>query len=293
MLVLAGPVFLIPVFLILVLLVRKWRAWQVEKWVRKQLDVASFRYAERTTLQERLHLRATENRRLKGAFDIDNSLTTESHSTHLAFLKHASRLLNKNRSWEQRYEIVRTLVDAELKTAADKHGQPSLHLAESVRCITIAVVLFDSFGVDPASTPRSALVAITNEINHQWLQSKCHPDDVAPSELLNSTIAALSIRHPFSKEQTKMSPAEVLSLLMPQYETLWRVVLLTFVTAYHHQLDAYADVLRRTATVPSCLGDPAREQEALKLAKVSKTASSPQALFPLACIPPFIPTLIN
>jgi hypothetical protein len=258
------------VCLILFLVVRKWRTWQLQEWVREQLDVASFRYAGEPNIRQRLHLRATENRRLKGAFGIDNSLTTESLSTHQAFLKSASRVLNKgDRSWEELYGIARTLIDAELETAADEDGQPSLRLAESVRCMILAVVLFDSFGVDPTSIPRSSLVTITQEINKQWLQSKCHPDDVAPSQLLNWTIAALNIKHPFSAGNTKTTPAEVLSLLMPQYETLWRVVLLTFVTAYHHQPDAHLDAEHRTATVPSCLGNPAHEQEALKLAKVS------------------------
>jgi hypothetical protein len=258
------------VCLILFLLIRRWRTWQLQEWVREQLDVASFRYAGEPNIQQRLHLRATENRRLKGAFGILNSLTTESLPTHQAFLKNASRVLNKGgRSWDVLYGIAGTLIDTELQTASDEGGQPSLRLAESVRCMVLAVVLFDSFGVNPRSTPRSSLVTITQEINKQWLKSKCHPDDVAPSQLLNSTIATLNIIHPFSPGHVKMPSTEVLSLLMPQYETLWRVVLLTFVTAYHHQPDAHLDAEHRTATVPSCLGNPAHEQEALKLAKVS------------------------
>jgi hypothetical protein len=105
---------------------------------------------------------------------------------------------------------------------------------------------------------------------------QCHPDEVVPSERLNSAIASLSIRSPFKDEFTEkdqdalLTPAEVLSILMPQYETLWRVVLLTFVSAYHRQPAAYHDAVQRTADVPACLGDPAREGEALKLAKVKK-----------------------
>jgi hypothetical protein len=99
--------------------------------------------------------------------------------------------------------MARILIDAELETAADKGGQPNLHLAESVRCMVLAVVLFDSFGVDPTSIPRSSLVTITQEINKQWLQSKCHPDDATPSELLNSTIAALISSTPFRPNTPK------------------------------------------------------------------------------------------
>jgi hypothetical protein len=142
--------------------------------------------------------------------------------------------------------------------------------------MALAVVLFDSFGTDPSTIPRSALATITEEINNQWLLSKCHPDDLAPSALLNWTIASLNIKSP-SDDRT-MTPTEVLSLLMPQYETLWRVVLLTFATAYHHQPAAHPDAVQRTADVPSSLGDPAREKEALKLAKVSPPSPFPSPI---------------
>ncbi|KAL2160138.1 hypothetical protein VTH06DRAFT_1793 [Thermothelomyces fergusii] len=134
--------------------------------------------------------------------------------------------------------------------------------------MVLAVVLFDSFGIEPASIPRADLVTITKEINEQWLRSKRNPDGVAPSSLLDSTIESLRIisRFPNSKP-VELSASEVLSLIMPQYETLWRVVLLTFVTAYHHQPDAYPDAVQRTVDVPACLGHPVWEKEALKLAK--------------------------
>jgi hypothetical protein len=257
---------------------RKWRAGRVEEWVRQQRNIANFRYAGEPSLEERLRLRAAENRRLKPAFGIDNSLTTESPATHKAFLQAANRLLNRNnRSWEQLYRIAETFLDAEVRPAMES-GHGGLHLAESVRCMVLAVVLFDSFGTDPSTVPRSALVTITEEINNQWLLSKCHPDDLTPSALLNSAIASLNITSP--SEHRTMTPAEVLSLLMPQYETLWRVVLLTFATAYHHQPAAHPEAVHRTAGVPSCLGDPAREKEALKLAKVSR--------LPFPNLPPFL-----
>jgi hypothetical protein len=239
--------------------------------VRQQLDVANFHYAPdiQDDLQERLRLRATENRRLKVAFGIDNSLTTTSIAVHKAFLKTASGVLNKKgRNWEELYGIAKTFLEAEVEEL-EAAGKRSLRLAESVRCMVLAVVLFDSFGIDATTIPRSDLAIITAEINKQWLRSKSHPTDVTPSELLNSTIASLNITsRAQGTEQTALSPAEVLGLLMPQYETLWRVVLLTFVTAYHHQPAAYPDTAQRTATVPGCLGNPTREKEALKLAKV-------------------------
>lgn len=271
--------FAIAVLSIVVIFIyKKRRAPLVENWVHEQLEVASFRYAGEIGPEDRLRLRALENRRLKAAFGIENSLTTTSHSTHKVFFNKASSLLKrKDRSWLALYSAAEAFIATELATAV-KNGETDLRLAESVRCMVLAIVLLDSFGVNPDRVARDQLVIITDEINNQWLESKCHPDDVVPSPLLNSTISSLLILSPFRAPDNQftgydsgrsMSPAEVLALLMPQYETLWRVVLLTFVTAYHGGPATYHDAVQRTADVPACLGNPAGEGEALKLAKVS------------------------
>ncbi len=262
-----------PVCFVLVYAFRKWRAWQVQQWVHEQIRVASFSYAGKLKTEERLSLRASQNRRLVHGFGIDNSLTTESKSDHQAFLQATNQLLGRmNRSWEELFTFAENFRERELEIAL-QNNQPSLQLAESVRCMVLAVVLFDSFGIDPAATPRSALVTITEEINTQWMLSKCQPESVTQSDLLNSTIDSLSIT---SRDGDPLTPTQVLGLLMPQYETLWRVVLLTFVTAYHHQPAAYPDTIHRTASVPSCLGNSSwEEKEALKLAKVSTSPSLP------------------
>ncbi len=269
-----------PVCIVLVLAFRKWRAWKIQQWVRDQIRVASFSYAGKPKTEERLSLRASQNRRLVHGFGIDNSLTTESKSDHQAFLQATNALLGRtNRSWEELFTFAGTFIEKELETALHNH-QPGLQLAESVRCMVLAVVLFDSFSIHPAATPRSALVTITEEINNQWLLSKCHPDSVTQSDLLNSTIDSLNIT---SHDGNPMAPTKILGLLMPQYETLWRVVLLTFVTAFHHQPDAYPDAIHRTASVPRCLDhSSSEEKEALKLAKVSTPPSPPQVSFPRA-----------
>ncbi|KAK4095850.1 hypothetical protein N658DRAFT_481619 [Parathielavia hyrcaniae] len=243
---------------------RQWRARRIREWVQAQRRIASFQYADSPEIDERLRLRAVENRRLKAAFGIDNSLTTSSPSTHKRFLQTSNGLLSgKGRSWEQLYRRAETFLKQETQDRA------RLPLAQTVRCMVLAVVLSDSFGVDPASIPRRDLVTVTEEINKQWMLSKCDPDGLAPSALLNATIASIS-RHMAPQVVARHgegAPEEVLGLLMPQYETLWRVVLLTFATAYHHQPAAHPDAVQRTADVPACLGDPAREKEALKLAK--------------------------
>ncbi|KAK3902093.1 hypothetical protein C8A05DRAFT_15807 [Staphylotrichum tortipilum] len=280
---------LVPFCLVVAILLHKWRRWKAQGWVKQQRDIARFRFAANPDLPTRLHLRASENRRLKAAFGIDNSLTTETPENHEAFLKMAIHVLNRGtRSWEELYNIAESFLQGEFYLATQDR-QSIIPLAESVRCMVLAVVLFDSFGVDPEAVERSDLVTITEEINNQWLKSKCDPDAVAPSDLLNSTIASLNLASPTMRT---MTPVEALGLLMPQYETLWRVVLLTFVTAYHHQPAAYPDTVERAASVPSCLGDPSREAEALKLAQEGlRLYPSNKHLYRAAAVGPQSPTL--
>ncbi|KAK4139418.1 uncharacterized protein C8A04DRAFT_33098 [Dichotomopilus funicola] len=243
-------------------------------WMHGQRKIACFTYIKTSSHEERLGLRATQNRRLKLAFGIDNSLTTDSLPVHLAFLKRARQLLRRDRDWTELFRVAEGFLVSERDNAItlaanDGGGRTSrLKLAQLVRCMVLSVVLFDSFGVDPARTPRDVLVTITEEINRQWLSSKQRPSEVTPSAELNKTIADLRIKSPFPDSKgALLSPEEVLGLLMPQYETLWRVVLLTFVSAYYHQLQTVNDTLQRTASVPGCLGNTSEEKEALKLAK--------------------------
>ncbi|KAL1839808.1 hypothetical protein VTJ49DRAFT_1087 [Mycothermus thermophilus] len=261
----------------------------LEKWIKTQLDIANFKYAGTTTIEERLLLRAAENRRLCAAFGIDNSLTTESLATHKRFLNAVSRILNRtDRRWTDLYHLAERLINARLSTDRQReclrrtNDNCRVRLPELARCVVLAVVLHDSFGLDAARIPWDYLMVITREINEQWLRSKRAPHKVVKSELLNATIRRLGVIRGVAVTSSSsglghdggddnrekiLSPEEALGLLMPQYETLWRVVLLTFVTAFHYQPEAYRDAKRRMADVPGCLGDPQREGEALKLAK--------------------------
>lgn len=255
----------------------------IEDWVEEQRAVANFSFAHgHDDLETRLRLRADINRRLERALWIDNSLTTTDVSHHRAFLAFSARLVNDklaNRDWERLYDVAVGFLNAELERT-DK-----ISLAETVRCLCLAVVLFDNFGLDISKTSRQSLVTITEEINIQWLRSKCDPQ-VGPSPILDKEIYNLNVTYgnlynSFLRPGLPIKPAvKILSVIMPQYETLWRVVLLTFVTAYHSQRDlAHADVVKRTETVPSCLGKPSEEREALTVAMVS-------SLFCIHHIPP-------
>lgn len=252
----------------------------VEQWLHEQKSIITFEFAGPTrTKQDQLALRASANRRVREAFDIENSLTTTVLDTHNSFLSMASQHINRRtRDWTRIYQIAKTFLEAEIATARLTSGQrPIIPLAECVQCACLTVVLFDNFVVtDPTSLPRQSLVTIASEINKQWLKSKSKSpgaEVLTKSALLNETISSLSLVVPCNESQSphdaagNLSPRYVLGVIMPQYETLWRVVLLAFVTAYHRQPNP--SLAKRVENVPECLGNPAEEKEALKVAKAS------------------------
>ena len=213
-----------------------------------------FGYATCPSLKERLALRAQPNQRLVSAFGVTNSLTTTSPEIHRSFLRLASDVINArvpnasgtDTRWINLYAAASTLLKQDLASAPNT----PLPLASCVQRLCLTIVLLDNYHLAPSSLPPSTILLIAQEINTQWLLSKCNPS-TPPSSTL--TAALLSLPLPSSP-----APSEVLSLIMPQYETLWRVVLLTFITAYHIQPSPSISTL--TASIPACLGTKSFEE---------------------------------
>lgn len=253
---------------------RRWKFQQpanFEIWLRQQRAIVDFTFAglSPSDKEGKLLRRARANRRLVSAFGIDNSLTTSSVDVHDNFVKWSSKLIsNPLRRWPVLFVIAESVLKHDVENAAAHRGGQIL-LADCVRCLCLIVVLVDAYDVNLDSISPDVILTITREINRQWLQSKCDPN-VLRSDLLASSLRGLHLTKKLGAEESvsEDTPEEALGFIMPQYETLWRVVLLTFVTAYHRQ--ARAEDIERGESVPDCLGYPQREKEALKLAKVSQ-----------------------
>lgn len=236
----------------------------VDEWLRKQRAIVDFTYfgTPRPPLQARLALRAQPNQRLVSAFGITNSLTTTSIHIHNDFLRMASEIINSGDAtrWSGLYEAAEKLLN---RDAGDVR-EDGLALADCAQRLCLVVVLFDNFGLDPMSIPIDTARAITRTINSQWLASKCN-QATPKSQHLGNLLDNLGLR---GKKGDVLAAEEVLGIIMPQYETLWRVVLLTFVTAYHRQYQP--DFVAMVRDVPACLGNKLQEKDALQLAQVSR-----------------------
>ncbi|KAK0704904.1 hypothetical protein B0H67DRAFT_613434 [Lasiosphaeris hirsuta] len=239
----------------------------LEVWLQQQRAIIDFSFAghSSSTKEGKLLYRAQANHRLVSAFGIDNSLTTYSTDVHEKFVKLSSKLINNSsRRWPELYLVAEGFLERNVENAAAERGQ--IRLADCVRCLCLIVVLVDAYNINLEGISPDVFLTITREINRQWLESKCDTD--APkSDLLASSLRGLHLKKKLGAgvDISEDTPEEALGFIMPQYETLWRVVLLTFVTAYHRQ--ARTEDVRRGESVPGCLGNPVKEKEALKLAK--------------------------
>jgi len=238
----------------------------IKEWLREQRSIVDFTFLGtlQPPLQERLDLRAGPNQRLVSAFGITNSLTTSSIDVHNDFRRMSSEIISPGEAGRMRWSKLYKVAESLLHRDAIGMHEDGLALADCAQRLCLAVVLVDNFGLDVMSIPINVLRGITKGINSQWLSSKCNPA-TPKAKHINDMLDSLALK---GRNGDQLAAEEVLSIIMPQYETLWRVVLLTFVTAYHRQYRPHIAV--RVQSVPACLGDDDdQEREVLKIAEVS------------------------
>ncbi|KAK5630459.1 hypothetical protein RRF57_006174 [Xylaria bambusicola] len=232
-------------------------------------QIADFSFAGATNLRYRLELRAMPNTRLIRAFQLNNSFTTNDVQVHRDFLKKASQAIRLIRTdnWVKLGTITQTSLDSCLKHFKD--GLPYNHSdhEEVMRVVSFSVMLNVLFGVDPSAINLDEARKATDAINRLWVQSK--DKDSIPS-LYDQTVLNNALEILLPAEYPCEASTNPLNLIMPAYETLWRVVLLTFVSiAYQADDPKTIEELREAVrNVPQCLyqgGDP--ESKALAIAK--------------------------
>lgn len=167
-------------------------------------------------------------------------------------------------TWPLLFKEATKTLRRDLKAAlddADMKPECMLLLAQCVRRLCFRIVFSILFGNDPAIIQCQDVDIITEEINTQWLLSK-RKVSVTKSEILNSALQHLLS----TSSNSSVTPEAALTLILSAYETLWRVVLLTFVSASHRNQNP--PDLERLGSVPGCLGQG--NDEELKARQVSK-----------------------
>lgn len=235
---------------------RKWRYRAAISRVEHARAIASFGGARHASW---LKQRASPNQRLVRAFRIDNSFTTTDISWHKTFLSQAQHKIQEvhGDGWRQLFEVAeQALHRARAYTRfEDQGGKPQVPLARSVRIVTFITIINVLFHVDPADMSVNDVETATKMINNLWVQSKdCSGGaiSVRDQHCLQTVLANLLL----NKAGSSAPRENPLNMIIPAYETMWRVVLLTFVSAAfrvsdQETVDQFSSVVE---SVPGCLG---------------------------------------
>ncbi|KAI0097935.1 cytochrome P450 [Nemania sp. FL0031] len=212
--------------------------------------IADFSFLNPTTLEDRLKLRAKPNNRLITAFNISNSFTTDDRHVHHEFLTRVKKVVHlvHTEDWIKLSEVSKTIMN--LCLSHFKDGLPYIPIAPFVRVVSFSLVLHILFGIEPLEVDPEEVRRATGAINRLWIQSK--NEHAAPSlydkKMLNNALERL-----FPEETMSDDRIRPLDLIMPAYETLWRIVLLTFVSAASRNSDTTEEELQEAMrNVPQC-----------------------------------------
>jgi hypothetical protein len=226
----------------------------------------------------RLTLRAQPNQRLVRAFDLENSFTTTDEHVHKRFLRLLVKSINAvgkgNQACVHKWTDLFSFADTslELTTIWQLNQQlgSTVRLAPTIRMFCLATVielLYPSAHAKPLEP--DDLFAVTTVINKLWIQSKSgNLEDISVKDR-RDLHDALGRLLPFA-EATRLD-IRPLSLIMPAYETLWRITLLTYVqVAFRRYPDSSACVMTMDKTrdimtngVAGSLGEDNEEERAV------------------------------
>ncbi|KAI1756822.1 cytochrome P450 [Xylaria castorea] len=235
--------------------------------IEKSRQIADFSFLNAKALEDRLRLRAKPNTRLVMAFGLDNSFTTYDRQVHQEFLKRAKNAIRlvHTEKWIKLGEDTRTVLDLCLHRFKDE--LPSVPLAPMLRLVSFSLVLRVLFDVELSTIDLDEATKATDAINRLWIQSKNRHfiPSAYDKKLLNNALGRLLPHESLHDDCT--GP---LNLIMPAYETLWRVVLLTFVSIASRAVDpgTMEELQEAVKNVPQCFcKNNDAEMRALAIAK--------------------------
>lgn len=173
--------------------------------------------------------------RLPAVFGIENAFTSDDERYVRGFVSRASGLVNlKTGDWEGLVVMLRRAVQQSL--GQSEQGS-KIHLMSLVQALTMRMVLRVLFRMDEEEVldiPDEYLIDLASAINNAWIRSKkadCHDDEdgtkvprFEENQHLQSCLAAIF-------PHMTIGPGEhnPLNLILPGFETMWRVVLRAFI----------------------------------------------------------------
>ncbi|CCD52935.1 similar to cytochrome P450 [Botrytis cinerea T4] len=202
------------------------------------ISIRNLSEAREILKESSLHSRARPNQRLVRVFSISNAFTTTNQAFYQSFLKAATSLLKtSNDSASTLPKEVLPILNDEIAPSISEDGITPLSPLIQVFCFRLVLLkFFPSKHMRPMQIP---IIHITQLINSLWISSKCscfvHPSQIPMQKSLHHELDSLSL-------STSSENENPLNILLPAYETLWRIVLRCFLEiSFCHSSDVAAE----------------------------------------------------
>lgn len=163
------------------------------------------------------------NRRIAEVFHLENTFTTMDSGEYKEFRKVAASKINITPDkWIHVAEYAKILV----RTNVTNENQHRFRLFPLVQSLSLKISLYILFDKDPLHVDNTHVSAIAYAINELWEESKNNRVSSGHIQLLQGSLQkALQGIFPGQSLTPRDTP---MNLIIPAYETLWRVVLRLF-----------------------------------------------------------------
>ncbi|KIJ61615.1 hypothetical protein HYDPIDRAFT_31217 [Hydnomerulius pinastri MD-312] len=178
-----------------------------------------------TSITALLQARATPNQRLVEAFGITSAFVSSDPKVHKDFSSQAKRLItssgSKSHGWQELAQVAEAAV---LKWLPEQN----LDYPIFIQCLTFVIVLVGLFKADPESLRQQDIIFVTNIINKRWTDSKSKDALTMRQDDSLRKITECIDQWVTDRDQYP----NPLNLILPAYETMWRLVAVTVAYIY-------------------------------------------------------------
>ncbi|TVY87916.1 putative cytochrome P450 [Lachnellula willkommii] len=216
-----------------------------------------------------LKSRAKPNERLVRAFGINNAFTATVQADHRDFVNYAKQLIRmQEHDWKS---LGKTAVDGASRIAGTVQTSGLTSLETSVQLLVFHIVMGKFFPhVQPAPSDTD-VEYIATTINDLWVASKCSKNKQLLLDKKNIFLGRLETI--LDRNNVGKNP---LNIILPAYETLWRVVLRCFLEirfrSSNHDRRAWTKLLSDFLSDPTQANFAARLRDQVSIKDITLEA---------------------
>ncbi|KAH9069340.1 hypothetical protein EDB83DRAFT_2314379 [Lactarius deliciosus] len=183
-----------------------------------------------SSIAELLQARARPNTRLIRTFGLQNTFVSADSLVRKQFVARTQEILRQHTRYLADFpDVVRGIVARSALRLRSPPRQPSIPFAIFIRVVTMRVVVESLLGGNIPEDSDGGTVFVVEAINDLWTLSKKHHDGAAPPQLATLLESLNMYLRTWIPERYECP----LDIVIPAYETMWRVVAVTVARAVH------------------------------------------------------------